>query len=130
MGLFGGDKQDEGLELADVPAGEMPGDPIKITDGNLDDALKRFNVVVVDCWAPWCGPCKMLAPTIHDLAREMKGKVVFGKLNTDANQQTAMKFGIMSIPTLLVFKDGNLVDQLVGAMPKASLETALGKYMD
>jgi len=84
---------------------------------------------VIDCWAPWCGPCRMIGPVIEELAREMKGKIVFGKLNVDENQQTSMKYKIMSIPTLLVFKNGALVDRFVGAMPKAMLIQKLKPHL-
>ena len=106
-----------------------PGTPIEVTDANFDSTLKRYNVVVIDCWAPWCGPCRMLAPTIDALAKENKGKVVFGKLNTDENMTIATKFGIMSIPTLLFFKDGKLVDKVIGAMPKNYIQERIKKIV-
>lgn len=84
--------------------------------------------MVVDCWASWCGPCRMVGPIIEELAKEMKGKIVFGKLNVDENRETSMKYGIMSIPTLLVFKNGNLVDNVIGAMPKEMLKAKLAPY--
>ena len=80
--------------------------------------MNNYPTLVVDCWAPWCGPCRIIGPIIEELATEMKGKIVFGKLNVDENPQTSMKYKIMSIPTMLVFKNGILVDQFVGAMPK------------
>lgn len=78
--------------------------------------------VVLDCWAPWCGPCRMVAPILDQLAKEFSGKVKFAKLNTDENQATARQFGIQSIPTLLFFKSGVLVNRLVGALPKGEIE--------
>lgn len=100
---------------------ETPDKPVEVNDGNLDSFVKKYRNVVIDCWAPWCGPCLMIAPVIEELAKELKGKVVFGKLNVDENQHTAMKYRIMSIPTLLVFKDGRIIDRIIGAMPKEML---------
>lgn len=99
--------------------------PIEITDANFDSNVKKNKILVIDCWAPWCGPCRMLAPTIEALAKDFKGKIVFGKLNTDDNVQISTKYGIMSIPTLLYFKNGDLVERTVGAMPRAQIEEHL-----
>lgn len=106
----------------------LPNEPVKITDADIDDAIKKYETIVVDCWAPWCGPCRMVGPVIDELAKEMHGKLVFGKLNVDENPQTSMKHQIMSIPTLLVFKNGNLVERLVGAYPKEELKKKLEPY--
>jgi thioredoxin 1 len=103
----------------------LPNTPIKLTDANIDEAVKKYNAIVIDCWAPWCGPCRIVAPVIDELANEMQGKIVFGKLNVDENPMTSTKHQIMSIPTLLVFKNGNLVDRLVGAYPKEELKKKL-----
>ena len=108
---------------------EYPDKPIQVTDGNLDAVVAKYDTVVVDCWAVWCGPCLMIAPVLEELAKEMKGKVVFAKLNVDENQNTAMKYQIMSIPTLLVFKNGKLVDRIIGAMPKPILKAKIETYM-
>ena len=99
----------------------MPNTPVKITDADFDDAVKKYNMIVIDCWAPWCGPCRIVGPIIDELAKEMQGKIVFGKLNVDENPATSAKHQIMSIPTMLVFKNGNLVDRLIGALPKEEL---------
>jgi thioredoxin 1 len=107
---------------------EMPNNPISITDADLDENIKKYTTIVVDCWAPWCAPCRMVGPIIDDLAKEMKGKIVFGKLNVDENQITAAKYQIMSIPSLLVFKNGELVDKFIGAMPKEMLVQKLKPY--
>jgi len=107
---------------------EMPNSPINITDAVFDENVKKYKTIVVDCWAPWCGPCRMVGPVIEDLAKEMQGKIVFGKLNVDENQTTASKYSIMSIPSLLVFKNGELVDKIVGAMPKDMLKAKLAHY--
>ena len=97
---------------------KWPDTPIQLLDADINEAMKKYPTLVVDCWAPWCGPCRMVGPIIEELATEMKGKIVFGKINVDENPQTSMKYRIMSIPTMLVFKNGVLVDQFVGAMPK------------
>ena len=102
--------------------------PLTITDADIEEAVKKYNTIVVDCWAPWCGPCRMVGPVIEELAKEMQGKVVFGKLNVDENPATSMKHRIMSIPTLLIFKNGNLVDRLIGAYPKEELKKRLAPY--
>jgi thioredoxin 1 len=107
----------------------MPNSPVEMSDADLDEQTNKYNMVVVDCWAPWCGPCRMIHPIVDELAKEMQGKVVFGKLNVDNNQATATKYGIMSIPSLLVFKDGKLVDRIVGAMPKPMLKAKLEPYL-
>ena len=103
----------------------LPDSPVEVTDADFDTFVNKFSPVVIDCWAPWCGPCQMVGPIIEELAKEYSGRVVFGKLNVDSNQNTARKYGIMSIPTLLVFKDSKLVGQQVGAMPKDALAGAL-----
>ena len=107
----------------------MPDKPIKVTDSDFDEHVKKYKHLVVDCWAPWCGPCHMISPVIEELASELRGKIVFGKLNVDENQLTASRFGIMSIPSLLVFKNGQLVDTIIGAMPKPILLKKLSPYI-
>ncbi|RLF48241.1 MAG: thioredoxin [Thermoplasmata archaeon] len=108
---------------------EMPKKPIKITDENFDEVISKYDVVVVDFYADWCGPCRMLAPVIEELAKEMKGKVVFAKLNTDENPKTAMKYRVMSIPTLIMFKNGKMVDKNVGALPADMLRDWIERYI-
>ncbi|PID62681.1 MAG: thioredoxin [Ignavibacteriae bacterium] len=94
-------------------------EPITITDDNFEQEVTQANIpVVVDFWAVWCGPCKMIAPIINELAKDYEGKVKFGKLDVDSNQQSAIKFGVRSIPTVLIFKDGKVVDTIIGAVPK------------
>lgn len=106
-----------------------PDAPIQLSDESFESFVKKYPKVVVDCWAPWCGPCRMLSPTIDALAKEMKGTVAFGKLNTDDNFGTAGKFRIASIPTLLFFKDGQLVNKMVGAAPKSTVEHQIKKNL-
>jgi len=102
---------------------------VVVTDSDFEEFVKRYPKVVVDCWAPWCGPCRMLSPTIDALARDLKGRVVFAKLNTDDNFRVAGKFKIMSIPTLLFFKNGQLVDKMIGAAPRAIVEQSINKAL-
>jgi thioredoxin 1 len=97
---------------------------VEVTDASFDEFVKQHPSVVVDCWAAWCGPCLMLSPIVEQLSDERKD-ITFGKLNVDQNQMVPMRYGIMSIPTLLYFKDGKLVDKTLGAMPKASVEARL-----
>ena len=106
----------------------MPNTPLLINDSNMDSTVKKYPVIVVDCWTPWCGPCRLVGPVIEELAREMQGKVVFGKLNVDENMATSAKYRIMSIPTLLIFKNGKLIDSIIGAMPKEMLKAKIAPY--
>ncbi|MFC2154159.1 thioredoxin [Candidatus Altiarchaeota archaeon] len=94
---------------------------VELTEESFDEFVKSSPVAVVDFWAPWCGPCKMIEPIVEELAEEYGGKAVFGKTNVDENREKAVEHGIMSIPTLLVFKDGEKVDQIIGAVPKESI---------
>lgn len=103
--------------------------PVRLTDETLKEAVHENRLVVVDCWAPWCTPCYMVAPIIEELAKDYAGKILFGKLNVDKNRRTAMQYQIMGIPALLVFKNGKLVDRIVGAMPKKILEPRITRYL-
>lgn len=107
----------------------MPDTPLHINDADIDSIVNKYPLIVVDCWAPWCGPCRMVGPIIEELAKEMQGKIVFGKLNVDENRATSAKYRIMSIPTLLVFKNGSLVDNIIGAMPKEMLLRKITPHM-
>lgn len=98
------------------------GKPKKVNDETFSEFTSNNKKAVVDAWADWCAPCKQLEPVIEDLANDYQGDVAFGKLNVDENQETAAQYGIRSIPTLLFFKDGELVDQVTGAMPKKVLD--------
>ena len=100
--------------------------PIVVSDRNFDQTVKNYPLIVVDCWAAWCAPCRAIAPVVEELAKEYSGKVVFGKLNVDDNPETAEKFGIRAIPTLLVMKNGSEVDRIVGVLPKNQLEARIG----
>ena len=101
------------------------GKALEISDSNFNEIVSKNSVVLVDFWAEWCGPCRMIAPMIEELANEYNGKAVIGKLDVDNNQESSIKFGVRSIPTLLVFKNGELVDRHVGAVPKETLSKSL-----
>ena len=102
---------------------------LEVTSTNIEELLKSNPSLVIDCWAPWCGPCRMMSPVIDELATDYKGKITFGKLNTDQNQDVAAKYEIQAIPTLLIFKDGKLADRKVGALPKKILAGELTKSL-
>ena len=104
--------------------------PIKVTDASFQtDVLNAKNPVVVDYWAEWCGPCRMMSPTVDQVAADYAGKVKVGKLDVDSNQQTAMRYGIRGIPTLLLFKGGKVVDQKVGAIGKPEFQKMLDAHL-
>ncbi|HTY39313.1 MAG TPA: thioredoxin [Bacteroidota bacterium] len=105
--------------------------PIEVTDANFkSEVLDSTTPVLVDFWAEWCGPCKMIAPVVEQLAKDFDGKLKVGKVDVDSNQQTSMQFGIRSIPTLLIFKNGRVVDQIVGAVPKQALADKVTKHLN
>ncbi len=103
---------------------------IQLTDGSFEaDVLKASGLILVDFWAEWCGPCKMIAPILDDIATEYEGKVTIGKLNIDENSATPPKYGVRGIPTLLLFKEGEIADTKVGALSKAQLKEFLDKNL-
>ena len=103
---------------------------LEFTDSNFEElVLKSDKPVLVDFWAEWCGPCRMVGPVVEELSKEYDGKAVIGKLNVDNNAQISMKYGIRSIPTLLIFKNGEIVDRAVGAVPKSTLVQKLDSQL-
>ncbi len=112
---------------AAVPA--VSATPVELTDANFHEVVASHPLVVVDFWAPWCGPCRIVSPVLEQLASEMAGKATFGKLNVDDNPMTSQQFGIQGIPTIMVFKDGQPVDGLVGAAPKQTIEARIKPYV-
>jgi thioredoxin 1 len=108
---------------------EISVEPIHVTDSNFNEIVKKHPLILVDFWASWCGPCRALAPTIEELAKEYAGKVAIGKLNVDENPKTAESFQVFSIPTMVIMKDGCEVDRIVGLVPKQHIEAVLKKYL-
>ena len=104
-------------------------EPLVLTDSNFAGEVAKYPIMVVDFWAPWCGPCRIVSPIIEQLSREYSGRVAFGKVNVDENQRIAASFGIQSIPTLMIFKGSKAVDVIIGAMPKAQIEMKLKQQL-
>jgi thioredoxin 1 len=103
---------------------------IEITDSNFEEILKTDKPVMIDFWAEWCGPCKMIGPVVAEMAGEYDGKAVIGKIDVDSNPSVSAKFGVRSIPTLLFFKDGEVVDKQIGAVPKTILSGKLDAQLN
>jgi len=107
---------------------DNPDKAIYITDNNFKDAIKKYPNIIVDCWAEWCGPCKMMAPILEEMASDFKGSLVIGKMNVEENPETASEYGVKSIPTTLLFKNGSKAGEIVGAMAKGNFTEELRKY--
>ena len=103
--------------------------PIVLTDSNFNQEVARYPLMVVDFWAPWCGPCRMVSPIIEQLASELSGRVVFGKVNVDENPRIASTFGIRSIPTITIFKNGRAIDGFVGAASKSQMQSRIMEHL-
>lgn len=108
---------------------QLQAKPIKATDEDFELLVRKYPLAVVDFWAEWCGPCRLIEPVIEELAQEYAGKIAFLKLNVDENPRTAMKYNIMSIPTLMIFRHGKPVDIIIGALPKPMIESRLRRYL-
>lgn len=120
---------EEKLEISREQRGSALNKPVKVTDTTFKETIQNHSIVVVDCWAPWCAPCRMVTPIMDALALDYAGKILFGKLNVDENRAVAIEYQIMSIPTLLVFKNGKLVDRIIGAQPRQMLEPKLSRHL-
>lgn len=107
---------------------DSPDKTLVVNDGDIAEAAAKYPFLIVDCWAQWCGPCLMLGPIIETLAGKLKGEIVFAKLDVENNPQTASKYGIRSIPNLMVFKDGQKVGDIVGAMPEDKLMERINTF--
>ncbi len=104
--------------------------PTVITDANFEQEVLKSNLpVLIDFWAEWCAPCRMIAPMVEEIAKEYDGKLKVGKLDIDSNPQVSMKYGVRSIPTLLVFRDGRVVEQIIGAVPKHQLVDKISSHV-
>jgi thioredoxin 1 len=101
----------------------------QITDADFEQVVNSGKPVFIDFWAPWCGPCRIIGPIVEELAPNYEGKAIIAKMNVDENQQVPMKFGVTSIPTLIMFKEGKMVDRAIGAMPKANLQAFIDKNL-
>lgn len=113
------------LERTAAKETKTPQAPIKVADADFDAALRQYPLLLVDFWAAWCNPCRVIAPVIEAIAKEYAGRLVCAKLNVDENPITAAKFQVASIPTLLFFKNGRLVDRIVGAVPRQHIEARI-----
>jgi thioredoxin 1 len=108
---------------------DYPKKPIEITDSDFDTFVKKYPIVIVDFWATWCPSCRILGPIFDSVAKKYVGRIVFAKLNVDENKEMPAKYEIMSVPTLLVFKNGKLIDRIIGAMPESALESRIKEYI-
>jgi thioredoxin 1 len=123
-------KKSNGNNFSDNNNTTMGAAPLTLNDSNFDGTIKKSQLIVVDFWAPWCGPCRAVSPVIEQLATELAGKALFGKLNVDENPVVSSTFGIQSIPTIAIFKNGKMVDGFVGAASKSQILSKISTYID
>ena len=123
-------KKGNGNDFSDNINTTMGTAPLTLNDSNFEDTIKKSQLIVVDFWAPWCGPCRAVSPVIEQLATELAGKALFGKLNVDENPVVSSTFGIQSIPTIAIFKNGKMVDGFVGAASKSQILSKISTYID
>ena len=116
-------------EVKPASASKIPPGVVTLTDGTFAQTVEKYPLTVVDFWAPWCGPCRMVSPVIEELSREYAGKVAFGKVNVDENPMVSSSFGIQSIPTIMLFSRGRAVDAVVGAVPKQAIESRMRPHL-
>ncbi len=122
-------KLEEAMRKAETEQSPALAKPLEMTDQNFSEVVKKNALVVIDCWASWCAPCRVIGPIIEELAKDYAGKILFGKLNVDSNLRVPLEYQIMSIPTILVFKNGKLVNRIVGARPRNFLESQITHYL-
>jgi len=125
--MFGIGKNQGHMALSELKEGEIPSVPVDLNDEDFDKVLKKYPLVVVDFWASWCMPCRMMSPVMASLAEEYSGKVLFTKISTEHNKKVAMRHHVSGIPTVMFFKNGKLVDKMVGAAPKDYLKALVDK---
>jgi thioredoxin 1 len=123
-------KKGNGNNFSDNIKTTMGAAPLTLNDSNFEGTIKKSQLIVVDFWAPWCGPCRAVSPVIEQLATELAGKALFGKLNVDENPVVSSTFGIQSIPTIAIFKNGKMVDGFVGAASKSQILSKISTYID
>jgi thioredoxin 1 len=104
-------------------------EPMHVTDSNFNEVINKHSLALIDCWAPWCGPCQAVGPTIKELANDYEGRVLIGKLDVDENPQITEQFRIYSIPTMLIMKNGKEIDRIVGSCPKSQIASILEKHL-
>jgi thioredoxin 1 len=122
-------REQKRLELESRLGAQPPTGPVPLTDATFADFVAQHPLVLIDFWAPWCGPCRVVGPLVEEIAREYSGRVSVGKVDTDSCPVTAGRFGITAIPTLAVFRDGTLVDGVMGAAPKARLTSLVERWL-
>jgi len=120
-------EKEKAIEAQRSPAGQS--NVVELTDANFDQVLGSQRLMLVDFWAPWCGPCRWVSPILEEIANENAGKLVLGKMNVDENPRTSYRFGIQGIPTILIARNGTVVDRIVGAAPKETLMVKIGPHM-